>query len=128
MLSCGGLRTGSFSREVHRLTLRDKVRLCRVRGAVDSHSGHDSVTFDRNSRKQSSENIAAVSSIGSSSPPGEAHRPAQAVALYGGSKQLKFNVFVAVAALIKGAIHNTGVIEGDKPINSQRGRLTCGLK
>ena len=86
------------------------------------------MTLDRNSRKQSSENIAAVSSIGSSSPPGEAHRLAQAVALYGGSKQLKFNVFVAVAALIKGAIHNTGVIEGDKPINSQRGRLTCGLK
>lgn len=51
-----------------------------------------------------------------------------AVALYGGSKLLKFNVFVAVAALIKGAIHNTVVIEEDKPINSQRGRLTHALK
>lgn len=51
-----------------------------------------------------------------------------AVALYGGSKLLKFNVFVAVAALIKGAIHNMQVIEEDKPINSQGGRLTQALK
>jgi hypothetical protein len=37
-------------------------------------------------------------------------------------------VLEAVASLIKEAIHTTGVIEQDKPINIQRGRLTQALK
>lgn len=37
-------------------------------------------------------------------------------------------VLEAVASLIKEAIHTTGVIKQDKPINIQRGRLTHTLK
>lgn len=43
--------SGSFSWGEQRVTLCDEVRRCRVRGAVDSHSGRDSVTLDRNSAK-----------------------------------------------------------------------------
>lgn len=85
------------------------------------------MTVGRNSGKGSSENIVNLSLIGNSFPQAR-HTNLHAVALYGGSKLLKLNVFVAVAALIKGAIHNMQVIEEDKLINSQGGRLTRALK
>lgn len=77
---CVALRRASdqdSSGEEAPVTLCDEVRLCGARGAVDCHSGHDSVTLGRNSRKRSSQNIVVVSLIGSSSPPGEARRAAR---------------------------------------------------
>lgn len=99
------------------------LKLWGVKGVVDTRLGHRSLTLDCNSTKQSSENITSTSLIGNSSLP----TSRQGVALYGGSKLLKFNVFVAATALTKGAIHNMGVIEEDKPINSPRGRLTSAV-
>lgn len=83
------------------MTLCDGATLCGVRGAVHSQSGHDSVTLGRNSGKESSGNIAAVSLIGGSSPPTAWHTSRNAAALYGGLTLLKFNVFVPVTALTK---------------------------
>lgn len=91
--------------------------------AVHSQFSHTAVTVAHNSGKESSENIVIASLIGNSFPQAR-HTNRHAVALHGGSKLLKFNVFVAVAALIKGAIHNLQVIEEDKPINSQGSHLT----